>query len=143
MNYIRDWLIPDLRNLESLRASLRHMAEEFETLKIEAESIKAVSYDRDTVTGGENHQEDRLLTNIAKRQELEKSLEATRRHVRMMDELLSELPERDRLILDRMYIHGERAESIARDLGYEVRQIYRLKDAALRELGRRRFGIRE
>lgn len=142
MNYIKDWLIPDLRSLEAKRSSLSHMAEEIETLKLEAEAIKATDYDKINVSGGGNSQEDRLITNIAKRQELEANLEVTRKQVEELDSLLSELTQEERLILERMYIKRERnaAESLAVTLRYEVRQVYRKKEEAMHNLARRRFG---
>lgn len=142
MNYIKDWLIPDLRTLEAKRSSLEHMAEEIETLKLEAEAIKATDYDKINVSGGGNSQEDKLITNIAKRQELEWNLVVTKEQVDQLDSLLSELSKDERMILERMYIRRERnaAESLAVSLNYEVRQVYRKKDDALRDLARRRFG---
>lgn len=147
MNYIKDWLIPDLKSLEAKRSSLNHMREEIETLKLEETAIKATDYDRINVSGGgENHQEEKLIANIAKRSELEMNLEVTRKQVEALDRLLAELSKDERLILDRMFVHRERnaAESLAVSLGYETRRIYQKKDEALRNLARRRFGqVRE
>lgn len=143
MNYIKDWLIPDLKNLEARRSSLSHIREEIETLKAEADAIKAVEYDRDVVqAGGTNTQEEKLLTNIAKRQELEANYTVTKRQVDELDALLAELPKDERLILERMFINRERnaAESLAVTLGYDVSGIYRKKNEALLDLARRRFG---
>lgn len=143
MNYIKDWLIPDLKNLEAKRSSLSHIAEQIETLKLEAESIKATDYDKIIVSGGGNNtQEDKLIANLAKRQELETNLEVTRQEVEELDDLLSELKDDERLILERMFIKRERnaAEALAVTLGYEVRHVYRKKDDALHNLARRRFG---
>jgi len=142
MNYIKDWLIPDLRNLEAKRSSLSHMQEEIQTLKLEAEAIKATDYDKISVSGGENHQEDKLITNIAKREELEANYEITLRQVTELDSLLSELSKDEQLILERMFVKRERnaAESLAVTLNYEVRRIYQKKDEALRNMARRRFG---
>ena len=146
MNYIKDWLIPDLKSLEAKRSSLTHMREEIETLKLEETAIKATDYDKINVSGGENHQEDKLIANIAKRNELELNLEVTRQQVEALDRLLAELSKDERQILDRMFVHRERnaAESLAVSLGYETRRIYQKKDEALRNLARRRFGqVRE
>ena len=147
MNYIKDWLIPDLKNLEAKRSSLEHMREEIATLRLEESAIKATDYDRVNVqNSGENHQEDKLITNIAKRTELEQNLEVTTRQVEQLDALLSQLGKDERMILERMYIRRERnaAESLAVSLGYEVRRIYQKKDDALRNMARRRFGqVRE
>lgn len=143
MNYIKDWLIPDLKNLEARRSSLSHIREEIETLKAEADAIKAVEYDRVTVQGGGgNVQEEKLLTNIAKRQELEANYTVTKRQVDELDALLAELPKDERLILERMFINRERnaAESLAVTLGYDVSRIYQKKNEALLDLARRRFG---
>ena len=142
MNYIKDWLIPDLRNLEAKRSSLAHMQEEIQTLRMQETTIKATDYDKVNVSGGDNHQEDKLITNIAKREELEANLLITQREVNEIDALLDELNNDERLILDRMFIHRQRnaAESLAGTLNYDVRQVYRKKDDALRNMARRRFG---
>lgn len=142
MNYIKDWLIPDLKNLEAKRSSLTHMQEEIQTLKLEETAIKATDYDKISVSGGENHQEDKLITNIAKREELEANYVITLRQVEELDSLLSELNKDEQLILERMFIKRERnaAESLAVTLNYEVRRIYQKKDEALRNMARRRFG---
>lgn len=146
MNYIKDWLLPDLRYLEAKRSSLDHILEELARLKLEEIAIKATDYDKINVSGGDNHQEDKLITNIAKREELTRNYEITKREVTEMDKLLSELDDEEREIIDRMFVHRERkaAETLADRLGYEVRRIYQKKDDALRNLARRRFGqVRE
>jgi hypothetical protein len=110
--------------------------------KMEETAIKATDYDKINVMSSENHQEEKLITNIAKREELTRNYEVTKLEVDEMDKLLSELDADDRLIIDRMFVHRERkaAESLAFELCYEVRRIYQKKDEALRNLARRRFG---
>lgn len=144
MNYIKDWLIPDLRTLEARRSSLSHMKEEIETLRLEADAIKATNYDRVTVSGGGgNAQEDKLIANIAKRQELEANLRVVERQVMELDDLLAELNSEDRLIIEKLYIKRERnaAAIIADTLGYDVSRVYQKKNEALLQIARRRFGL--
>ena len=101
MNYIKDWLMPDLRCLEAKRSSLEHIQEELARLKLEESAIKATDYDKINVSGGDNHQEDKLITNIAKREELSRNYEITKREVTEMDMLLSELDEEEREIMEK------------------------------------------
>lgn len=141
MNY-KKWLIEDLQELERCRFSITQMQEELTTLSAEHAAIKATDYDKIPGGAGGNVQEEKLLTNLAKRDELTANLEATRKHVADMDRLLEALPDEERRVVQRMFIQRERhaADSLVTELGYEVAQIYRLKNQALGHLAQMRFG---
>lgn len=142
MNY-RKWLIEELQNLERERFAIGQLTEELETVSSEMAAIKATSYDKMPTGSGENKQEEKLLTAVAKKAELSANLDATRRHVADMDRLIAALPDDERRIIDRMYVHRERnaAEELADELGYETSHIYRLKNAALQHLCQLRYGV--
>ena len=136
----KDWLIEDLRNLEKHRFAITQMREELETLDAEYTSIKATNYDKQP--GGATTQEDRLLTAIAKKDELEADLKATALHVEDMDRLLECLEYDDRRVVTLMFIQRERGavQKLMEELGYEKSQVYRLRDRALRNLATLRWG---
>lgn len=136
----KEWLIEDLRNLEKNRFSITQMREELETLEAEYASIKATNYDKQP--GGATTQEDRLLTAIAKKDELEADLKATALHVEDMDRLLECLEYDDRRVVTLMFVQRERGavQKLMEELGYEKSQVYRLRDRALRNLATLRWG---
>lgn len=140
INY-KKWLIEDLQNLDTDRFAITHLSQELETLTYQMSAIKATSYDK--MPAGNETQEDKLLTAIAKKDELASNLEATRKHVADMEALLQALPDDERLIIERMVIKDEArvADTLAEELGYERRQIYRKRDGALRHLAQLRFGV--
>lgn len=142
MDY-KKWLIEDLRDLERLRFSVAQMEGELETLDAEETAIRATDYDKNPGGSGSNTQEDRLLTTIAKRDELRANLEATRRRVADLDRLVSGLDNDDELrVVQVMFLSGERnaVSRLIEALGYEAAQIYRLKDRALKHLAQMRYG---
>lgn len=139
INY-RKWLIDDLTRLEQQRYAVEHMEKELESLKAEMGAIKATNWDKMPSSGGT--QEDALLTAIAKKEELEKNIEATRKHIEGMDDLMKQLSPDERKVIDRMFIRREQnaADNLAAELGYANAHIYRLKNKALENLAVLRFG---
>lgn len=141
MNY-KKWLIEDLQLLERQRFSIEQMKSELETLEAEYSAIKVTNYNKMPSGSGDNIQEEKLLTNIAKRDELSANLKATTLHVEDMDRLLSQLPDDERRIIQRMFVKREKyaADNLASELGYETAHIYRLKNQALTHLAQLRHG---
>lgn len=140
INY-KKWLIEDLQNLDTDRFAIAHLSQELETLNFQMTAIRATSFDK--MPAGNETQEDKLLTAIAKKDELTSNLEATKRHVADMEALLQALTDDERLIIERMVIKGEprAADKLADELCFDRSNIYRKRDGALRELARRRFGV--
>lgn len=141
MNY-KKWLIEDLQNLERDRFAVSQISSELETIEAEYAAIKATDYDKITGGGGTNAQEERLLTAIAKKEELTANLKATKRHVEDMERVLKALPDDERRVVERMFVHREKyaADNLASELGYETAQIYRLKNSALTHIAQMRHG---
>lgn len=141
MNY-KKWLIEDLQLLERQRFSIEQIKSELETLEAEYSAIKVTNYNKMPSGSGDNIQEEKLLTNIAKRDELSANLKATTLHVEDMDRLLSQLNDTERAIVQRMFVKREKyaADNLANDLGYETARIYQLKNQALTHLAQLRHG---
>lgn len=141
MRSYKDWLIEDLKALERYRASIDQMREELQTLEAEFTAIKATSYDK-MPGGGGNTREERMLTAIAKQDELEADLKATVLHVEDMDRLLATLPPDELTVIKRMFIQRERraVDTLMTELGYEKSQVYRIRDRALFHLAQSRYG---
>lgn len=141
MNY-KKWLIEDLQNLERQRFAINHLKEEIEQLNAEYAAIKATNFDKMPHGNGDNIQEEKLLTAIAKKDELAANLIATTLHVKNMESLLEKLPDDERRIIECMIVSGGKyaADSLADELGYERRQIYNKRNAALSHLAQLRHG---
>ena len=141
MNY-KKWIIEDLQTLERWRFSIGQMTSEIETLKAEYEAIKVTNYNKMPSGSGTNVQEEKLLTNIVKRDELSMNLRFTKMRVADIDRVLDELSDNERTILQRMFIKREKyaADNLAEELGYETAQVYRLKNQALTHFAQLRHG---
>ena len=141
MNY-KKWLIEDLQNLSRQKFAIVQLQEELETVEAEYAAIKATNYDKMPSGKGTNVQEEKLLTAIAKKDELSANLEYTKRHVADMERLLTALPDDERLIIERMVLSNEKyaADMLADELGYERRQIYNKRNQALTHLAQMRHG---
>ena len=138
----KKWLIDDLQSLERYRFAITQLREELETVEAEYAAIKATSYDKMPSGSGDNLQEEKLLTAIAKKDELKANLQYTERHVADIERLLQQLPDDERRIIERTVIGQEKyaADSLADELGYERAHIYRLKNRALTHLAQLRHG---
>lgn len=141
MNY-KKWLIEDLQNLERMKFAITQLQEELYTVEAEYTAIKATNYDKMPSGSGDNIQEEKLLTAIAKKDQLAANLRYTQRHVADMERLLNQLPDDERRIIECMVISGGKyaADSLADELGYERRQIYNKRNAALSHLAQLRHG---
>lgn len=141
MNY-KDWIIPELKALEAKQAAVQRIPEKIKALEIKAGAIKATSFDKDIVDGGENTREEMLLANIAERTELEKNLQATLIEIQGLQAALAELDKDERFVLDKFFIHRKynACETCCAELNVEKSQVYRIKDKALVNIARRYYG---
>lgn len=141
MNY-KKWLIEDLQNLSRMKFAITQLQEELDTAEAEYTAIKATNYDKMPSGSGDNIQEEKLLTAIAKKDQLAANLRYTKRHVADMERLLNQLPDDERRIIECMVMSGGKyaADSLADELGYERRQIYNKRNAALSHLAQLRHG---
>ena len=141
MNY-KKWLIEDLQQLDRCRFAIVQMTEELRTLEAEYSAIKATDYDKQPGGSGDNIQEEKLLTSIAKRDELKANLKFTKRKVADMDRLLSKLPGDERRVIERMYIKEEKyaGDNLAEELNCDIRTVHRIKNRALLHLAQMRHG---
>ena len=101
--------------------------------------------ERPGVRASARSREDALIDNIATRQELKWSLEQVRRWIRLMDRGLGSLDDRERTILEQLYIYPQTGgvERLCLELGLEKTSIYRHRDRALEKFTRAMYGITE
>lgn len=144
MNY-KDWTIPRLKELPQLRKSLDTIPMRLEVLEAEYTNIRATRTDATPVRDGTNGREEMLVSNIAERQELERTYKIAKQKVKIMDDALAFIGEPAATILDRFYIHKQKnhVERLSRELGFERSSIYRMKDEALVALAKSLYGIAE
>lgn len=143
-----DWkheTIEKLKDYRARRNALVSISEEITRLKEAACSLRAVSVDGMPGNTGLNAQEDRLLSNLVHRQELERRLTDTQLWLTTMDRALDQLDREDRQILEKFYIHPGKGnvDRLCEELCIEKSGIYKRKDKALRRLTIALYGIVE
>lgn len=133
MDYKKE-VIDKLRCYTAKRESLRWSAEEIRRLESELCSIRSATSDGIPVSGGTNVREDRLINNIALREEMAASQKRTREWLHVMDGVLGQLDPEEFRILDLMYIRREKGnvELLCDELNIEKNTVYYRKDKALR-----------
>lgn len=127
--------IEKLRQYEAKRLAIKTIPREIRRLELDMQSIRSATSDGSPVSGGGSGREDMYLSNIVRREELERSLEQAEIWVSLTEAALDLLNEEERLLLDRFYIHPEKcaADRLAGDLRVDVKTVYRRKDEALRK----------
>lgn len=132
-----DWkreAIDKLRCYAARKNALVSIPQEIRELEDAFAGIRSAATDGTPVHGGGSSREDMLLSNIAHRDELERSLRQAKGTVAIVERGLSVLDAEERLVLDRFYIHPARgnADRLCEELGIEKASVYRRKESALR-----------
>ena len=108
MEYWKYKAIDKLKDYTAQKASLSNIQKEIARLESEACSIKSATADGTPVKGGGSGREDRLLSNIVKREEHKAMLHRAELAVGMVDTGLSVLSQEERHTLNLMYIVREK-----------------------------------
>lgn len=142
-----DWkreAIEDLRNYTRRKQSLENLPRRIEALEQDSLSVRA-GLGSEPVSGGTSMAEDRMINNISERERLGHNLCSVRRLVELTEQGLGSLTREERLVLERFFVNRQRGylERLENELGYERRQIYRIKDNALKKYTMVMFGIVE
>lgn len=138
----KEIIIRDLSQLNHWKFAALQAEEELETLEAEFTAIKATNFDKMPGGSGDNAQEEKLVTAIAKRDQRKAELALNKRRIADIERLLTQLPDDERLVVDKMLISQEKyaADRLIDELGYERTQIYRIKNKALMHLAQLRYG---
>lgn len=134
MEYWKYKAIDKLKDYTAQKAALQNLPEEIKRLESEACSIKSATADGTPVKGGGSGREDRLLSNIVKREEHKAMLKRAQLAVSMVDRGLAVLSQEERHILDVMYIVREKGyiARLMQDYGLaDERSVYKKADKAL------------
>ena len=137
---MEDWKYRAKDKLRDYSAQLNAVATlplELKRLESEYTSIKAANTDVTPVQGGGTTQEDRALSNIVRRQEIEAMLYRAKKSVAFVEAALARLSEEERLVLELMYINRQRGAvgRLREELHLEdERSVYKRADKALKRL---------
>lgn len=133
----------DLREYRYIRDSIDNLRGQIEELERQAHTLKGTAYDRTPVKGGTSGWEDRLIGNIDRRGRLGENLRAVQAKVARIERGLAALTDRERRVLDGFYVdrRGQHVERLCEELGYEERNIYNIKDEALKKFTLSMYGI--
>lgn len=146
MEYWKYKAIDKLKDYSAQKAALQNLPEEIARLESEACSIKSATADGTPVKGGGSGREDRLLSNIVKREEHKAMLKRVQLAVGMVDRGLSVLSEEERRILDRMYIFREKGcvDRLMAEFGLqEESSLYKRVNKALQHFTIAMYGATE
>lgn len=138
--------VDKLKGYEAHRRALENIPMEIKRLEEAFVSIRSAITDGTPVSGGGSTREDVMLSNIAHREELARTLKQARAWVEIVDAGLTVLDEGERLVLDRFYIHRTRGsvDRLCEELGIlNPAGVYKRKDKALRHFTLALYGITE
>ena len=137
--------IDKLKQYAARKSAVQSIPEEIRRLEISMSGIRSGASDGTPVQGGGSGKEDMYLSNIVRRQELERSLANSKSWVEFVQKGLDFLAEDERLVLDRFYIHPAKGnvDRLCMELGCERPTVYRRRDDALRKLTLALYGCLE
>jgi len=137
--------IDDLKRHENRIQSIEAITEKIKALEYEKLSLRGMSNSEPVQGGDLNRQETKLINIISEQGRLRNQLVAVQTHVERLDKALDNLSDKERTVLDRFYINPLRdhVELLCEELGYEKRQVYRIKDNALYNLTIALYGIED
>jgi hypothetical protein len=141
-----DWknnAITDLKDYPYLANSLAALPGEIKTLSLLEEGLRGADAEKLRVQGGGKTREDAVVGCIDKKERLKINYLVTRAKVKRIRLGLEALSEQERLVLQNFYITrpGGHIDRLCEELGYEERNIYNIKDAALRKFTLAMFGV--
>ena len=142
MDYKKE-AVSDLRRYLAMKRGVENNRERMAALEAEARGVRLSLDDGVKVLGGGGHAEDRLINILAERERLRLTNRAVRPLVRAMDRAMELLSDGERNVLERFYVDRRPGylDVLCDELGYEERQIYNIKDEALRKFTLAMYGI--
>lgn len=141
MNW-KEEAVEKLRRYPAMVSAVRLIPWELKELERQAATLQAVRLGG----GGVRNLracEDRLMDNLVKRQELEQRLQQAECQVAVTDGALTAIPEPDRQLLTKLYIDKESVQGVCQSLCVDRSTLYRLRDAALKQLTLAMYGALE
>ena len=131
----------DLMKLNKWRFTINQIESELETLNAEYAAIKATNYDKMPSGSGDNIQEEKLVTVIARKDQKEAELKFNKMRVADLERLVQQLPDEERHIIERNVINKDMTlEGLAEEMNYSFRSVINKKNSALMLLAQLRHG---
>lgn len=137
--------IDKLKQYEAKKQAVLSIPEEIKRLELAMKGIRSASGDGAAVQGGGSAREDIYLSNIVRREELERSLEQAKKWIAFVEAGFSVICQEDKLVLDRFYVHPAKGnvDRLCEELGCEKATVYRKREAALRNFTISLYGCTE
>ena len=138
--------IQRLKDYEDRKTAVDNITEQISVLNDKFTSIRSATTDSTPVQGGnENRREQMLIHNISTREELQKSLDLTKKELAITEKGLAALTETERKILTRFYINRSKGyvDRLCDELYVSKTELYRQKDEALKRFTMACYGIVE
>lgn len=143
MNEWEKETIHDLKQYRYWQESLRQIPGMLEALASEAAAVRCSLSGIEPVSGGgSNYEQERLTHILLRREKLSHRYAAVKKQVALLEEALSYLEAKERKVLENFFIwrQSDSILRLCRELGYEERQIYNIKEKALHKLTILRYG---
>lgn len=130
-----DWkkeAVNELKLYVPRKASLKNLKDRIRVLNENYVSLKEMCNDT-PVMGTKTPTEEKLINNIVEREKLSNNLKAIEELLRLTEQGLTCLTERQRSVIEELYINkGDRSiDHICQDLHIEKTRLYEIKDEAL------------
>ncbi len=125
--------IDRLSRYTAMSQAVENIPLELRRLEQNSTGLRGRRTDTVRVASSPSRQEDILIGNLIKREELTRSFENAKAWVKTTDKALSALTSEEQSILQRMYIHPQKGvvNLLCSELGVEQSSIYRKRDQAL------------
>lgn len=135
--------INDLKIYAAQKASIDNINLRIELLHEDQYSMRGTTLSPVPTHGGTSKYEDKLLDCMAEIGRLEKQKEPITGKLRLIEKGLAGLDKRERDVLDKLCINSTPGciDKLAQEWGYDQRQIYRIRDAALYKYTMLMFGL--
>lgn len=144
MDYLRE-AIEHLRSYNDLNFALQNLSREINDLRATMPDVKAIEITGMPSGGGSGTVDDILINKVYRLQMAQKEYRATFKAVKKIDQVLNDISKDDSekygQLLRMWFIQHRSKDEIADELTYSERQLYRIKDIALKKFAIQYFGI--
>ena len=138
--------IQRLRDYETRKEAAGNLEKQIKELEDKAVSIRVSATDGISVRGGnENKQANKLMNNIATREELQRNLDIVQSEIEITEKGLAALMQEERKILSMFYMNRSKGyvDRLCNDLYISKTELYRQKEEALKKFTLVCYGIVE
>ncbi|MBQ8880730.1 MAG: hypothetical protein IJ030_00955 [Oscillospiraceae bacterium] len=137
--------VEKLKRYGAMQKALQNIPEEIRLLQADAAALRSPSTEKVAVRSSGGSQEDALINNIVRRQELEWNLKRVKHWLSVTDRGLEALDPEELLVLRRMYLTPEKGavDRLCGELGVEQASVYRKRDKALHRFTLALYGFPE